>query len=292
MTQVAGESPAPAIPARAGSAVADALTVFAWMLAFVGFEWLRYKIAMLNSPVRASDLLNAVSVLEVIEIALIARMSDRSARRSAIGAFEASTMLAGAALFLLVVNQKPLLSALILSSFTLWRFARFPSLRNAAIGQFAFASQFVLLGWPFLIVHNAVGRLDAAVVRAGFRAFGQDASGYGTYLFRPSQHLGFDIMWGCASSTAMVPNAIGFVIITLGLRGRLLRSDVVGLLLILAASLALNWLRLLLICWSRDGYLFWHEGLGVTVFAALYALLVVSVAHAAARGTFTNPHTL
>jgi len=192
--------------------------------------------------------------------------------------------LAWAAVALLGVRT-PLLSAALLSAAIFWRYVRLPAFRNAAIAQAVFVLQFVVTGWPFLALHNLVGRLDASAVRLWLNILGQDAVGFGTYLFLPSKSLAFDVMWGCASSTTILPIALAFIVVTLGLRGRMLRADLAWLLAIGAIGLVLNWLRLILICWSADGYRFWHEGQGALVFAALDAFVALSAAYLATRRT-------
>ena len=260
----------------------SSLIVFGWFLVFVGFEWLRYKFGQ-HTVVGLSDLPNLISILEIIQIAMILRLVDRRRIDAPFYLLDASFALGTVALCILVLHREPLLAALILSAFTMWRFKKHTSCRLSSLAQFAFIGQFVLLGWPFLVLHNLVGWLDAIVVRAVLRVIGQDVGGYGTYIIHTSRNAGFDVMWGCATSTTLVQNIVAFGIIAGGIRGYLQRSDIGCFFFVIVGTFALNWLRLVLICSTKDGYLFWHEGQGAALLATAYAIFIIALAYRVTR---------
>ncbi|MDE2579135.1 MAG: hypothetical protein KGL46_10040 [Hyphomicrobiales bacterium] len=260
-----------------------ASTVFGWLLVFVAAQWAAYKFAGYGPVSAPSELFDIFSVLEIIELALIWRLFDHKAALPQISALEGVALLFASTTVMIAGARKPMLAAAAISFIVFARFSLIPAFRLAAAAQLAFIAQFALLGWPFLQFHNFVGRIDGFFVRAFFRAKSVDIAGAGTYVLRPAQNIGFDIMWGCATTTTLIPNLFGFFIITLGMRRRLVKTDIVWAVLIAISTAPLNWLRLLLICRNNDSYVFWHEGTGAAIFAALYAGLVLGAVHSALR---------
>ncbi|PRH89230.1 hypothetical protein C5L14_01145 [Labrys okinawensis] len=281
-------APSPAPEAAAPSRAISCHAVYGWCLVLACLEWLYYRLG--QQPLRQiGDLPHVISVLEVIEIAMIVRLIGRERRDAPFQASEAALTLAAMAFCVLVLRQVPLAAALALALLAAWRLRKRPSCRASSVALLAFTAQFVLLGWPFLVLHNVVGLLDAAIVRTALQTAGQDVSGHGTYILRPADAIGFDVMWGCASSTTLVQNLTAYAIIAVGLGGPLRRSDSTAFLLVTGATLALNWLRLVLICASKDGYLTWHEGTGANILAAFYAVLILVLAYYRARPRQMQP---
>jgi hypothetical protein len=279
-------SPVP--EATAPSRTVSCRAVYGWCLVLVCLEWLYYRLG--QQPLRQiGDLPNVISVLEVIEIAMIVRLIGREQRDIPFRAGEAAFTLAAMATCMLVLRQIPLAAALALAMLAAWRLRKRPSCRASAFALLAFIAQFVLLGWPFLVLHNVIGLLDATVVRTALQMAGQAVSGYGTYILRPADNIGFDVMWGCATSTTLVQNLTAYAIIATGFGGPLRRSDRKAFLLIIGTTFALNWLRLVLICASKEGYLVWHEGTGASFLAAVYAVLILALAYHRARPAQLRP---
>ena len=79
----------------------------------------------------------------------------------------------------------------------------------------------------------------------------------------------------------LAPVLAAYAIVALTLRHRLDRANAAAAALLIALTFALNWTRLVLICWSEAGYAFWHEGAGASLFAAAYALAALGAAYAA-----------
>ncbi len=154
-----------------------------------------------------------------------------------------------------------------------------------AIGLFAFVVHYRLLGWPFALLHEFVGRIDASLLRAILNFAGYQVAGFGTIVFRPSENFGIDIFAGCSSSFVAAAVIPGFVIAVLGLRGTFRKSDAAYLAGLLLITVGLNWLRLLGTGASQDGYRYWHDGNGASLLAAIYALLVLGAAYRATRDT-------
>ncbi|MGO4339775.1 hypothetical protein AB4037_33315 [Labrys sp. KB_33_2] len=256
--------------------------VYGWCLVLVCLEWFYYRLG--QQPLRQiGDLPNVISVLELIEIAVIVRLIGHGRRDTPFQAGETAFTLAAMAVCVLVLRQIPLAAALALAILAAWRLRKRPSCRASPFALLAFIAQFVLLGWPFLALHNVVGLLDAAIVRTVLQVAGQEVSGYGTYILRPADNIGFDVMWGCATSTTLVQNLMAYAIIAVGFGGPLRRSDRAAFLIVIGATFALNWLRLILICASKEGYLVWHEGTGASFLAAFYAVLILVLAYCRTR---------
>lgn len=265
----------------ARSSRVNARAIFCWTFGFVVVCWWRFKLNTVGAPALPGALFDVVSALDVLEIALLLKLVGWGTPSGEVRIGEAAAFLGLAAVAVLVLRQMPLLGAFALSSALLWRFAGRSALRDAAIVQFVFVAQYVLLGWPFLIVHNAIGRLDAAIVRGSLSLLGQQVAGEGSYVLKPLQKLNFDVMWGCATSTTLAPVLAAFAIVVLTLRHRLDRADALAAAILIALTFALNWSRLVLICWSEAGYYYWHEGAGAGLFAAAYALAALGAAYAA-----------
>jgi hypothetical protein len=262
---------------RQSSAVSSAAVV-GWLVAFTLLEWAYGKWLSVAPAFSLASLPRAVSALECLEIFLIVRMFHRRARAASIGAIEAAAILALVAVVCIVTNERPFFSAGVLSLFVVCRFGRSPAYRALAIALFAFVAQYLLQVGPFIWLHAFVGRLDAALVRTCLARLGYDVTGYSTFVVRASQNFAIDVQAGCASSYVASTALAGFVIVVLGLRGRFQRSDLVYASALLAGVLLVNWLRLLPIALSRAGWLFWHEGAGGAVVAAVDGVLVVGMA--------------
>ena len=69
----------------------------------------------------------------------------------------------------------------------------------------------------------------------------------------------------------MIP---AFLIVVIGLRGYLLKSDLAYLIGLVAATFFVNQVRLALMAFNHDGWLYWHEGDGKAIAAAMYAAIV------------------
>jgi len=259
--------------------------VVGWLVAFTAIEWLRYK-AETSGPLTGLEAFaQAVPVLELLEIVFLARMIDWKAAQPRIGLGEAAATLVGIAFVTLVGNGRAIFSAGLLASYALCRFAGDRQHRALVIGLFAFVAQYLLDTGPFLWLHELVSRLDASVLRAVLNFAGYDVGGAGTFVAHPSENFAINIVTGCSSSHVVAIVAPGFIITVLGLRGSLRRSDLGYLAGLLAATVCLNWLRLLPTAISRAGYQFWHDGTGASMLAATYAVLVLGMGYWATRET-------
>ena len=254
-----------------------------WLLVFLGYEWLRFKYFTLGLPKDFDQALSFISAIEFMEIVVLLRLLAAAAKAPGPTPGEAFATLGGLAGVLFVSSDKPLLGAAAISAFVLFRYWNRAAARAFVIAQFLFVMQYVAQGWPFLAVHNLAGVLDASLIRAGARVIGLDVAGYGTFVVRPSLHIAFDVMWGCATSTALAMVIPGFLIAVLGLRGRLKRRDALWLAALIGVTTIANWARLLLIVRSLAAHSFWHDGDGAQIFAFFYALLIVGCALAATR---------
>ena len=151
-----------AVPeATASSRAVSCRAVYGWCLVLACLEWLYYRLG--QQPLRQiGDLPNVISVLEVIEIAMIVRLIGRERRDAPFQIGEAVLILTAMAFCVLVLRQIPLAAALALAVLAAWRLRKRPSCRASALALLAFIAQFVLLGWPFLVLHNVVGLLEGS----------------------------------------------------------------------------------------------------------------------------------
>ena len=259
--------------------------VVGWLVTFTAIEWLRYK-AETSGPLTGLEAFaQAVPVLELLEIVFLARMIDWKAAQPRIDLGEAAAILVGIAFVTLVGNGRAIFSAGLLASYALCRFAGDRQHRALVIGLFAFVAQYLLNAGPFLWLHELVSRLDASVLRAVLNFVGYDVGGAGSFVVHPSESFAINIVTSCSSSHVAAIVAPGFIIAVLGLRGSLRKSDLGYLAGLLAATVCLNWLRLMPTALSRAGYQFWHNGTGASMLAAAYAVLVLGMAYWAVRGT-------
>jgi len=258
------------------------LAVMGWLTVFTLFEWMRFKFAIIGSGGFAS-LPYAISALECVELVLLARMIDLRAPSPQIGGGEGALILVGAAFLTLFATTRPIFSAGLLSLFVLARFGRDPAYRVFAIGVFVFIAQYLLLGGPFLWVHDAVANADAWITRHLLNLAGFGVTGSGPFILRPGVNFGVDIVWGCTSSYVAAMVAPGFIIVVLALRRAWRQFDFAWLAGLLLVTYAMNIVRLLLTSVSPEGHRFWHDGDGAAVFAITYMLLVVGFGFWATR---------
>lgn len=264
------------------------LAVIGWLAAFTLFEWACFKLDAFGGGGLAS-LPYRFSALECVELVLLARMLDLRARSPQIHAGEAAAILIGAAFLTLVVTSRPIISAGLLSLFVLVRFGRDPAYRVFAVGLAAFIAQYLLLGGPFLWLHDAVANGDAWLTRHLLNLAGFGVVGSGPLIVRPAVNFAVDVVWGCTSSYVAATVAPGFVIVVLALRRAWRRSDFAWLAGLLLATYAVNIFRLLLTSVSREEHRFWHDGDGAAVFAIAYMLLVIGFGFRATRRSLAPP---
>ena len=284
MTEAQFASPSIEIPARS-TATASGAAVVGWLIVFTLLEWACAKLETVGPSLSLAGLASALTALECFELFLLARMFNWKAAETRVGIIEVVLILALIAVVCLFANGRPWFSAGILSFYLLCRFGRDREHHRSAIGMFAFTSQYLLLAGPLVWLHAFVGSLDAAVVRMILQALGYDVTGYGTFVIRASQKFAIEVTEGCSSSHVAAVAIPGFVIAVLGLRGRLLRADFGYAAALLAALVLVNWLRLIPIALSQEGWLYWHEGEGSSIVAATDALMMVGVAYLATART-------
>jgi hypothetical protein len=277
MTQAQFASPSIEIPARSIPGVSGSAVV-GWLVVFTLLEFACAKL----EPIRASGSLAGIpyvlTALECFELFLLARMFDWKATQTRVGMIEAMATIVLIAAVCLFANGRPWFTAGVLSLYFLCRFGRNLEHRRLAIGMFAFIAQYLLLAGPFIWLHSFVGSLDAGVLRVILPALGYDVTGYGTFIIGPSQNYAIDVGGGCASSRVAATAIPGFVIVILGLRGWFRRADLGYAAALLAAIVLVNWLRLIPIALSREGWLYWHEGEGKSIVSAIDALMIVGMA--------------
>ena len=258
-------------------------TAAAWLAAFVLYECLRIKAAKLGVLPSPARFFAVVSALDLAQVVLIGRLLLRTASEQCLSPGKAAAVLAVIALAAIGGGANPLLPVVALSGVAVW-LCRGSSLAPAAFAVALFGAQSVLPGWPFLPVHEAFGRLDAAVVRSLLKLGGVASAGAGTLVLIPGQRQGFDVLYGCATSTTLAEVIPAFLVVVLCLRGRFARTDRLWLLGLTAAIFPANWLRLLLICGPPDRYVYWHEGAGAGLFGLAYGVLILGAGALAVRG--------
>ena len=261
----------------------DRGAVIGWLLAFTAFEWLRIKLDITEPIAGLSDALDAFTAVEMFEIAMLARLFLRRPATSPLSALEAAATVAGAAAIMLIVDAKPVFAAGLLSLYVLVRFAPNRADRPLALALFAFIAQYWLQAGPFIWLHEAVGTVDAQVLRWALGANGHAVGGSGTIVAQLDGSFAVDVLVGCSSSFVVSIVVPAFAIALLGLRGGFLRSDLLSLAGLIAATVLLNWIRLYPTSLSHEGWLYWHEGQGASFIAVANALLIALFVHLALR---------
>lgn len=278
-------SVAPATGSDAAARGVPRALVVGWLAAFAALEWLAAKSGALTS---FGELTTSVSVIECIEIAVLVRLFAASDVRARLSAAEAFATLAGIAAVLLMVNRAAIGNAWIagtslIAFYVLCRFGRDAAQRPFAIAFALFFAQYLFSFGPFVWLHNLVANADAAALRGLLAAAGYDMAGAGTIVVHRSANFVVDVNTGCTSSYVLGLVVPGFLILVLGIRGAFRKTDAIFLAALIFLSVCVNLLRLMPIALSREGFLFWHEGFGVSLLAALYAGLIVSASYAATR---------
>ncbi len=246
--------------------------VLAWLSAFAGVEWFAIKIEKFGASKHWMDLLDDLSTLEAVEIALIARVLMRPNVGPPLGAAESLLILLGAAAAATMTDARPIFALALIAFFALVRFSRHPASRVFAIALFLFSAQYWLKAGPFMWLHDAVAHVDAAIVRAVLRLTGVAVEGAGTMIL--TKEFSIHVANGCTSSFVAATVLPAFAILTLALRGSVDRAQIRAAGGLLVCSIVLNWLRLAPMVSGREGWLFWHEGAGAALIAAANDVLV------------------
>ena len=261
-------------PAKPVNVKLKPAVVIACLFACVVYECLRFK---LGNDSGADTLLARITSLECVEVGLILWTIDWGATAPDIEPLEGAGVIGLIAVSMLLMGGKPIVPILLMTVYVVGRFGVRGPLRTPAIAIGLFAGQYVAQGWPFLGIHNRLSAVDAAAARTILRAAEIVTTGSGTFINLPEQKLGFDVNTGCTSSTTIAYVVPAFLIFVLCLRGSLKRGDALWGAALVLSVIAANWLRLTLICGTKNGYAYWHEGQGVDIFAAIYGVLLAAI---------------
>lgn len=256
--------------------------VATWLFVFIVAECLRLKFLQSGPPHDAAELLAAVTVLDAAQVAFIVAAIRRSSDTVSLNLSHAIAALAFLVLFAIILGAHPAVPALAIGSYALWLCWSGPA-RSVGAALSLFVIQYVLPGWPFLTLHAAFARLDAAVIRSLLRLFGEKVAGADTFIVLPQKMYGVDVLWGCATSTTLVSVIPSLMVILLSWKGQITRRDRWYAAGLAALIFPLNWLRLLLICAGPKHYHYWHSGGGAALFGMLYAAIVFAVGWLAVR---------
>lgn len=284
---------APAMSVAPAVAVTDAVParwsvprahVVGWLAIFAGVAWLGAKSGSFTSL----GALTQISIIELVEVAVLVRLFAFRDTQARLSTAEALATLAGLAAAVLVVGRMAVTDAWILATslialYALCRFGRAPAQRAFAFAFALFFAQYAFGYGPFIWLHSLVGTLDAAAVRGLLTAAGYAVGGSGSVVVAPTSDFAIDVNYGCSSSYVIARVVPAFLIVVLGLRGSLRAADFAYLAALAAITVSTNLLRLMPVALSREGYAFWHDGLGASTLSALYAALILAAAVAATR---------
>jgi hypothetical protein len=254
-----------------------------WTFVFIVWGILRQKF----SGLAWSDALQTISILELAQVYFIWLMASRIDPGASVPPLVAVAALAIIATLVLTLRYRPSYASGGLELGLLALSAFYPTIRLVAWAITLFVFQYLFLAGPFLWLHEAVGSMDAAVLRSAMTELGYPAVGFGPFVYLNGSTHGVNVMGACSSSNIVGTILAGYCIIVMGRRGRLVPDDVSWIVGLLIASLVINWLRLAPMALSKEGHQFWHDGLGGSLVATLFAVLVVIAAALATRDADT-----
>ncbi len=122
---------------------------------------------------------------------------------------------------------------------------------------------------------------DALAVNSVLSAIRPDISLIGT-TFTSSGHT-VTLVGACSSFQNVSIALLASVTFTMYIRPYWVRSDVYWILAICAAMIAINVVRLGVLAWNRDSYLFWHNGVGMQILALVQTFIVCSISYLGAQ---------
>lgn len=254
-------------------------SVASWTFVFILWGLARQKFSGLD----AWQAFQAVSVLELAQVYVISLLIRDIKRDEAVPALVAAATLALIAALVLTLRSRPSYASGGLEMGLLALSIRYPSLRTAALAITLFVFQYLFLTGPFLWLHEAVGSLDANILRNAFTEFGYPARGSGPFVYLDGSTHGVNVMGSCSSSNILGTIVAGYCILVLGRRGRLVPDDISWIGGLLVVSLTINWLRLAPMVVSKEGHQFWHDGFGSSVVSLVFAALVFGAVALATR---------
>jgi hypothetical protein len=250
-----------------------------WTFVFILWGILRQKFPAFET----TDLINRISVLEVVQVFYIIRLARLIPPDETVSAWVAFGGLTVISSLVLILQFRPTYASggleiglLALSFFR-------PSMRVFAWAVTLFVFQYLFMAGPFLWLHETVGSIDATVLRGMLQEWGYPALGIGPFVFLDGSVHGVNVMGTCSSSNVIGTIVAGYVIIVLGRRGHLVPQDALTLTLLLVAGLLLNWLRIVPMALSREGHAYWHDGEGAALVSLAFAAIVLAGAFAATR---------
>lgn len=222
-----------------------------------------------------------ITTLELIEIAVIVRMTRKLPVSPSIATWEFGVTAVSCGLIALLVSAQ-IAFALLVCVLTL-RFVRSRSLRNPGVALLIIGLRNVTHVDSLIGVYRPSALFDAAVIKMLMRLFVSPTSGVGA-IVAPDAGFAIDITGGC-SSAIIAANALeGFLVLVLGLRGRFCRSDLAWAAALIASMHLLNWIRLFAMALSEDRYEFWHNGNGAALIAFMGGALTCLAAWKAISG--------
>jgi len=164
-------------------------------------------------------------------------------------------------------------------------FCRQPEIatRRVAIIMLALASEIIWTS-PYLdFLHVGVGRLDAAVVAALYRAFGYAVGAHGDVIENAGEQFNIIVIAQCSSSYLLASISVAFIVTILFLRRDRRRPGLGWLCAAYFASVVLTELRLVLMAASHSGYEWWHNGPGYPILSLAPTVPVIYCALMASR---------
>lgn len=265
-----------AVPSSTAASGAVSLrSLVAWVVLFIVWGIARQKF----EGAGWSGLAQHVSVLELAQIYVIGLLVwhiDPAIRLPGAMALGALCLIAT---LVLVLRYRPAYASGGLEIALLGLSLLYPSIRLVAWVITLFVFQYLFLAGPFLWLHEAVGSLDAAILRGILTDLGYVALGFGPYVFLQDSAHGINVMGACSSSNVIGTVVVGYCVLVLARRGRLIPQDASWLTAILVSGLLINWVRLTPMAISKEQHQFWHDGTGASLVSlALAALVLAGVA--------------
>lgn len=151
------------------------------------------------------------------------------------------------------------------------------NIRAAGCVLLALSTQLVWAAMLFQFFTPELLPADAALVGAILDRLRPDIVHSGTTFDAPGGHA-IMLIGGCSSFNNLSVAILACVAVIMLARTDWVRRDLITFAIASGMMILLNVLRIILLCWSAESYVFWHHGPGTPLFAIGQTLAVLLIA--------------
>lgn len=151
------------------------------------------------------------------------------------------------------------------------------NIRAAGCVLLALSTQLVWAAMLFQFFTSDLLPVDATLVGLVLEHMRPDIIRNGTTFDAPDGHA-IMLVGGCSSFNNLSVALLACVSVIMLSRTEWVRRDLLTIAIASGVMIALNVLRICLLCWSTASYAFWHDGPGTPVFAVGQTLAVLLIA--------------